>query len=288
MTASPENSRHDDPMLGGDDSAGGVLGSTNLLGQRFLDMSPAHNSFRDLFRLAGAHVDPAPLDLASLQALAGQYDGLLCHGGINSSDFSGQQQAHHQYLEAVLATTRAEGLVWISPDNNPGDAAATQIQKNFFKERGFVVYEINEGQTFALDLTKDFGVSPCYPSLIYTANLSPRWVHEDYNSETYFPKTLLKEMAEILWEKKGKFAVYRDFPVDLDDPRQDEVRYDEEWARFHNRAKGEPPVVLLQHDADHTPYKTVDLMEYERSLGIRSSSYFFYKQNLNDRYEPYA
>ena len=95
-------------------------------------------------------------------------------------------------------------------------------------------------------------------------------------------------MAEILWAKNGDFAVYRDFPVALDSPSQDEVRYEEEWVRFNALAKGQPPVVFLQHDADHTPYKTVDLMEYEHSLGIRSSSYFFYEQNLSNRYEPYT
>ncbi len=260
----------------------------NFSGLRFLDMSSADFSAQDLLRRKGAHVDRPPLDLASLRALSGQYDGLFCHGGINSSNFSGQEQAHQQYLDAMLATTREEGLVWISPNNNPADFAAIQVQKNFFEARGCEVHELNEGQTCAHDFTKDFGVSACYPKLIYTKNLSPRWHHEDYNHETIFPKTLLKEMAEILWEKNGEFAVYRDFPVLLDDPIQDQVRYGEEWARFKNQAQGRPPVVLLHHDADHTPYKTVDLMEYEHSLGIRSSAYFFYEQNLSNRYEPYT
>ena len=285
---SPEIRRHYDALVGDNTSAAGVYGATNLQGRRFLDLSPADSSLQDLLQQHGATVDRPPLDIASLQALAGHYDGFFCHGGINSSNFSGQEQAHRQYLEILVATTRADGLFWISPHNNPGDATAAQIQKNFFKSRGFVVHEINENQTFALNLTRDFGVSPCCPSLIYTKNLSPRWIHEDYNQETYFPKTLLKEMAEILWAKNGEFAVSRDFPLLLDSPSQDEVRYEEEWARFHAQAQGQPPVVLLQHDADHTPYKTVDLMEYERSLGIRSSSYFFYEQNLSNRYEPYT
>ena len=297
---------------------------------RLLHLNPVDGTLADLLRQRGAQVDLQPqppprpsiwqsevrspdvTPRTTLQELAGQFDGLFCHGGINSSKFSGQEAAHHRYLEAILATTRKDGLFWISPHNKPengaeeSSAAATKTQINFFKERGFVVHQIKENQTFALDLTQDFGVSNCYPRLIYTKNLSPHWCHEDYNNETYFPKTLLKEMAEILWAKRGRFAVYRDFPVLLTDPSRDDSSYDEEWLRFKTRAErlprvvqwlhrkirgvqpSFPPVVLLQHDADHTPYKTVDLMEYERSLGIRSSAYFFYKQNLSDRWEPYT
>jgi hypothetical protein len=285
---SAEIRRHYCALVGDNTSAAGVHGATELRGLRFLDMSPADSSIQDLLQQYGAKVDRPPLDIASLRALAGQYDGLFCHGGINSTNFCGQEFAHQQYLETVVATTRADGLLWISPHNSPRDDEATRFQKSFFKTRGFIVHEINQHQSFALNLTRDFGVSTCYPSLIYTKNLSPRWIHEDYNSETYFPRTLLKEMAEILWAKNGDFAVYRDFPVHLDSPNQDEAKYEEEWVRFNALARGQPPVVFLQHDADHTPYKTVDLMEYEHSLGIRSSSYFFYEQNLSNRYEPYT
>ena len=45
----------------------------------------------------------------------------------------------------------------------------------------------------------------------------------------------------------------------LNAPSQDKTRYDGRGP-FNALARGQPPVVLLQHDADHTPYKTVDLM----------------------------
>jgi hypothetical protein len=50
----------------------------------------------------------------------------------------------------------------------------------------------------------------------------------------------------------------------------------------------QPLQAILQHDADRQPYKTVEMLERERRLGVRSSAYFFYERHVwDDDYEPY-
>ena len=135
----------------------------------------------------------------------------------------------------------------------------------------------------------------------------------EYNRETFFPFSILEEVIDILKEKQCSFVTYADFNLNLIHPRLDRLSYLFEFVNFNlsdsnkvaktailtkfllekllirkklfqfltqaNNKVG--PVVVLQHDADQQPYKTVDMMNYEKSLGVISSSYFFKKQNFD-------
>lgn len=135
----------------------------------------------------------------------------------------------------------------------------------------------------------------------------------EYNRETFFPFSILEEVIFILKEKECSFVTYSDFNLNLIHPRLDRLSYLMEFVNFNlndynkfdkaaeltkilleklffkkklfnflsqaNKRLG--PVVVLQHDADQQPYKTVDMMNYEKSLGVISSSYFFKKQNFD-------
>lgn len=136
---------------------------------------------------------------------------------------------------------------------------------------------------------------------------------EDYDIETFFPFSLAEEVIAILKEKDCAFVNYADFNLSLIHPKLDRLAYFIEFIEFNvadqnilrkltlparflirkiihkeklfdfltqeNTRKG--PVVILQHDADQQPYKTIDLMKIEESLNVVSSSYFFRKQNLD-------
>lgn len=135
----------------------------------------------------------------------------------------------------------------------------------------------------------------------------------DYDKHTVFPLSLFKETVEILNRRNATFLCYRDlnFSGKFNSSR---LNYLGEYVRFKkgridpilillsvlgrcamrgrppfmrsfnsllNRDKA-PPTILLQHDADRQPYKTIDLMNMEKELGMRSSNYFFYESSYSD------
>jgi hypothetical protein len=150
---------------------------------------------------------------------------------------------------------------------------------------------------------------------------------DDYNCETVFPWRLVEEIVKICNRKGCEFKTYADYPVKLNISILDKVAYINEFLFFKARAKNldqklisilafiagstltkfkfngfdwanpKPkrinskgaPVVILSHDADHQPYKTLDMMEFEKRLGVVSSAFFFYEQNLKGAgYDPYT
>ena len=135
----------------------------------------------------------------------------------------------------------------------------------------------------------------------------------EYNRETFFPLRLVEEVIFILKEKNCLFIRYEDFKLNLIHPKLDKLSYILEFIDFNlghynrfvqttllarflynkvvfrqklfdfltqlNTRNG--PVVVLQHDADQQPNKTIDLMKFEEQLGVVSSSYFFKEQNFD-------
>lgn len=150
---------------------------------------------------------------------------------------------------------------------------------------------------------------------------------DDYNCETVFPWKLLEDIVLICKRKGCEFRTYSDYPVKLNMRLLDKLAYINEFLIFKSQSKNfdyklnsilafisastltklkfngfdwanpkpkrinskRPPVVILSHDADHQPYKTLDMMEFERRLGVVSSAFFFYEQNLKgNEYDPYT
>jgi hypothetical protein len=150
---------------------------------------------------------------------------------------------------------------------------------------------------------------------------------DDYNNETVFPWQLVEDVVQICKRKGCEFRTYADYPVKLNFSILDKISFINEFLSFKARSKSldrklftalafiarstltklkfngfdwanpipqrisskGTPVVILSHDADHQPYKTLDMMEFERRLGVISSAFFFYEQNLKgDQYDPYV
>lgn len=136
---------------------------------------------------------------------------------------------------------------------------------------------------------------------------------KDYDRESFFPFSLVEEVIFILKEKNCSFVTYADYNLDLIHPKLDNLSYFLEFLNFNighysklkqiniltkflfyrvlygqrlsvflskkNNRVG--PTVVLQHDADQQPYKTVDMMKLEKKLNVCSSSYFFRNQNFD-------
>lgn len=132
----------------------------------------------------------------------------------------------------------------------------------------------------------------------------------EYNVETFFPFKLVEEVIDILKEKNCTFIRYADLRLNLVHPRLDRFSYLFEYISFSTQNMSflkkaylpilyitykfrlklglldflsqlnlnENPVVILQHDADAQPYKTIDMMKLEEKKGVVSSNYFFKNQ----------
>jgi hypothetical protein len=143
---------------------------------------------------------------------------------------------------------------------------------------------------------------------------------KNYNSETIFPRKMIGEIVSILKKKNAEILIYKDLNI-KHSPIPDPFKYLREYTEFkvgssnlvdigivfckliYNKIRykfdsnhinsnisnrSSCPQVIFQHDADRQPYKTIDLMEYERTLGITSSNFFFYQRNIWDSdNEPY-
>lgn len=135
----------------------------------------------------------------------------------------------------------------------------------------------------------------------------------EYDRETFFPFSILEEVVSILKEKNCAFVTYADFNLNLIHPKFDDFSYLFEfinfqlgypntfnataiWTKFllkkiftgqrlgaflSKENNHEGPTVILQHDADQQPYKTIDMMNLEKSLNVVSSAYFFKNQNFD-------
>ena len=135
----------------------------------------------------------------------------------------------------------------------------------------------------------------------------------EYNVETFFPFKLVEEVIDILKEKNCTFLTYSELDLSLFHQRLDELSYALEFVHYqmgnpHGIAKlslwtefllyklfkkerlasflkrkdmRKTPAVILQHDADQQPFKTIDLMKLEERCGVVSSSYFFKTQNFD-------
>jgi len=127
-----------------------------------------------------------------------------------------------------------------------------------------------------------------------------------YDRYTIFPFALVEETVAILREQGAKFECFRDRLITAQQC-QSILHYLREYAAYkmgssnlslavvatalnrvarkNRRLKGltrvfawrqpNSPTVVLHHDADRQPYKTVDMMRLEAKLGVVSSSYFF-------------
>lgn len=136
---------------------------------------------------------------------------------------------------------------------------------------------------------------------------------KDYDKETFFPFRLVEEVIDILKAKNCEFVTYSDYNLKLIHPKLDGFSYFREFIDYSLNGKSrigklsvltrwtlmkliknkgifdflqhesirKGPVVVLQHDADQQPFKTIDMMKLEEELGVVSSSYFFRKQNLD-------
>lgn len=145
-------------------------------------------------------------------------------------------------------------------------------------------------------------------------------MRQDYNARTLFPVSLAQDTVEILRSKGARFATYKELKVPAMFPKRFETgNFVLEYLHFKSRGARNPfqwlwcvifalarlaarrglrqrlpqvgsgPLtVILQHDADRQPYKTLDMMHLEETWGVRSSNYFFFERHVwDDDLEPY-
>lgn len=130
-----------------------------------------------------------------------------------------------------------------------------------------------------------------------------------YDRYTLFPFTLVEQTVAILRSRGVQFECFGDRLITAEEC-QSIPQYLREYAAYKmgsrnlllavaatalnrlarkNRRLGgltqlmawrrpSSPTVVLHHDADRQPYKTVDMMRLEARLGVVSSSYFFVKR----------
>ncbi len=138
-----------------------------------------------------------------------------------------------------------------------------------------------------------------------------------YNIETIFPFSLVEEVLHELKKNNAQFITYKQIPCKRifygrlqklnaiiefigfkSGYSKNPVALLRSIVEFSQRAglpfklskpaKYSNLTVLLQHDADRQPYKTIDMMEVERKNNVISSNYFFYERNMWDGdKEPY-
>lgn len=135
-----------------------------------------------------------------------------------------------------------------------------------------------------------------------------------YDAETCFPWSLVDEVVGILKARDAHFIRFAD--LRLPDGRlpltQAELGQEYLWDKFGLRLEApfvvsrvaakfyretsvkrrlrvvdpfirrQPLKVIMQHDADRQPYKTIEMMQREAALGVVSSNYFFRKRNVWD------
>jgi hypothetical protein len=141
-----------------------------------------------------------------------------------------------------------------------------------------------------------------------------------YDAETIFPFSFVEELIDILKSCQSQFVTYRNCPCPRILPRKLPV-INYLFELFHFKSKvvkpgllgplraalktveastrrrlpgflqvscQSGPTILLHHDADRQPYKTVDLMRLEQGMGIKSSAFFFFERHIwDDDHEPY-
>jgi len=134
----------------------------------------------------------------------------------------------------------------------------------------------------------------------------PRYKELPYDCYTLFPFRLVEEVVGVLRQQDAIFECFSDRSVNLAS-RSWILNYAREYAAYKtgtgwlpvavlataiNRvARRAPrlagmtrclgwrrprtPTIVLHHDADRQPHKTVDMMRLEERLGVVSSNYFF-------------
>jgi hypothetical protein len=151
--------------------------------------------------------------------------------------------------------------------------------------------------------------------------MSPESTDPDLNRYTLFPWRLVEELTAVLQHKGARFVTFGELELAPSDCRAG-VGYAREYAAFKtgfelgvlsmafraivSAARRRPsllplarwtglrrptvPHVLLHHDADRQPAKTVEMMHLERRLGVVSSNYFFVRRcpRWDGDEEPYA
>ncbi len=131
----------------------------------------------------------------------------------------------------------------------------------------------------------------------------------DYDRYTLFPFSLVERLVATLREQGARFECFADRPISGTECGS-VLGYAREYSRYKTGSNLLPvavaatalnriarrvprfaavsrwmgwrnprtPSVVLHHDADRQPYKTVDLMRLEQRLGVVSSSYFFVRR----------
>jgi hypothetical protein len=131
----------------------------------------------------------------------------------------------------------------------------------------------------------------------------------DYDRYTLFPFSLVERLVAALRVQGARFECFADRPI-AGESCGSVVNYAREYSRyktgsallpvaavatvFNRVARRAPrfaavsrlmgwrrprvPAVVLHHDADRQPHKTVDMMRLEQRLGVVSSSYFFVRR----------
>lgn len=126
-----------------------------------------------------------------------------------------------------------------------------------------------------------------------------------YDQYTLFPFHLVEEVIQQLRSRGVRFECFADQDIKPEEC-QGRIGFEKEYCRFKLGAWALPffpltsvlnriawripslglgalmgwrapraPVVILHHDADRQPHKTVDMMRLEERLGVVSSNYFF-------------
>ena len=142
-------------------------------------------------------------------------------------------------------------------------------------------------------------------------------VSPETDEETVFPWRLVEEVLDILQERDVRFFRYCDLHFEKSWCGS-RLRYLDEYIKFRSARRGAaaavealgsyaglrwghrfptlrrlvversrglpPPAVVLQHDADLLPEKTVAMMNLERRRGVRSSNYFFVRHASEKAY----
>ncbi len=140
-----------------------------------------------------------------------------------------------------------------------------------------------------------------------------------YDAETIFPWSLVDDLITELCQRNARFFTYSELKLRRRAPRPlrtldfvaeyllsragdnaSAARRAEAAFRSLIRRWGPSCVrsavrpaqpfidVILQHDADRQPYKTIEMLRRQQRMGVRSSAYFFRERNIWDGdLEPY-
>jgi hypothetical protein len=135
-----------------------------------------------------------------------------------------------------------------------------------------------------------------------------------YDAETCFPWSLVDEVVGILKARGAEFIRFADLRLPNGKMPVTQAELGQEYlsdkfglkqrvpfvisraaSRLYKEAsvkrrlgvldpfvRRQPLKIIMQHDADRQPYKTVEMMRREAALGVVSSNYFFRRRNVWD------